>query len=258
MSNEQNDTNIQEETPQEIKAMFISAIDRADLGGLIGSVGSDIGDLIASVDKSMNHGAKKSKLEKLIDIANDGDLQAMRILSQLYQQGVVVKQSSEQADMWSRKYIECIHLDEFDTYDKENKFFWARRCHDLFKDIDLDKSFSLYERLAKDGGVRENLELGSVYEEHEFYDQALKCYIESYNAYKNSPYKKSKAFGYSDKDFVIDSVDKIISVFSAGRPGIPKDENKVKEWKQNRKSISGSGFIAKIINEIVSKITQYL
>ena len=59
MSNEQNNTNIQEETPQEIKAMFISAIDRADLGGLIGSVGSDIGDLISAVDKSMNHGAKK-------------------------------------------------------------------------------------------------------------------------------------------------------------------------------------------------------
>ena len=251
MSNEQYDTNIKEETPQEIKAMFISAIDRADLGGLIGSVGSDIGDLIASVDKSMNHGAKKSKLEKLIDIANNGDLQAIDILYELYFRGIIVKQNYEQANMWLRKYVEHSNFDEFDAYNRDKQLVLARRCHSAFKDVDLNKAFSLYERLANNYGVYEKWELAHEYEKHELYEQALKWYTESYNCYKNSNVKK-------DKRYAVMSVDEIISMFKTGRPGISKDENKVKEWKQNRKAISGSGFITKIINEIISKITQYL
>lgn len=211
------------EKNRKIKEKFATALDRAELGGIISGIGLPGGDLIAAVDEMTDHGADANKVKDLIEIAEEGDAGAMRILGQLYMNGVIVKANGERALYWTKRAAEA--GDDYAVY-----FLGHIYYHNGLKEEGIQWFAKSAESMSKYSCVSA-YSIGQHYYDIKEYDKAMDWFIKSYNAGKDASEERAGTSAYF-----------ISRMFEEGF-GVPKDKNQAKLWKKRSKEADKFCFI---------------
>lgn len=215
------------EKNRKIKEKFATALDRAELGGIISGIGLPGGDLIAAVDEMTDHGADANKVKDLIEIAEEGDAGAMRILGQLYVNGVIVKANVERALYWTKRAAEA--GDDYAVHFLGHTYYYngliQEGLHWFAKSAESMSKYSCVSAFC----------LASHYHKEKEYNKAMDWFIKSYNTGKDSENRDTREKASSSARF-------ISWMFEDGL-GVPKDKNQAKLWKKRSKEADKFCFI---------------